>query len=230
MQDVAVAVAIEDESGKIDLNSATPEILRALFVGLGLEMSAANALADAIIDFRTEPSSGPAAQGDKSSDSGRPFRAKHAPFATTLELDQVAGVDPALFANILRLATVYSYRPGVNARAAPPALFAALAGFSAEDVGYLLKAPFPNKFDRNDGRFPQNFKSAVQGGGNLTFLVHAETLAATGQTGAKEAIVDLRAAGQGPFVLHELRSAASRHLDQLRAAASSKGALPSCKP
>jgi len=231
MRGVAVAIAIEDESGKVDLNAATPEILKALFSGLGLQTSAASALADAIVDFRTPPGAGGVATGgNESNDLGRPFRAKHARFDSTLELDQVARVDPALFSTLNRSATIYSFRPGINARAAPPALFAALAGFSAEDVGYLLKAPFPNKLDRNDGRFPQNFKSAVQGGGNPTFLVHAETLAATGQTGVKEAIVDFRAVGQGAFVLRELRSAAPRHLDQLRAVASGGGALPNCEP
>jgi general secretion pathway protein K len=231
MQGVAVAVAIEDESGKIDLNSATPEILKALFVGLGLETSAANALADAIINFRAPPTSGAVADGEDSNDAGRPFRAKHALFATTLELDQVAGVDPTLFSKIARLMTVYSYRPGVNARAAPPALFAALAGLPAEEVDYLLKTPFPNNLDRRDGRFPQTFKSALQGGGNPVYLIHAETLAETGQVGAKEAIVDFEDAGQEPFALHELRSGALLYLGALRAAASSgKAALPSCNP
>ncbi len=231
MQGVAVAVAIEDESGKIDLNSATPEILKALFVGLGLETSAANALAVAIVNFRAPPSSGPATEGEQSNDSGRPFGAKHAPFATTLELDQVAGVDPTFFSKIVRLMTVYSYRPGVNARAAPPALFAALAGLPAEQVDYLLKTPFPSNLDRKDGRFPQTFKSALQGGGNSTYFIHAETLAENGQVGAKEAIVDFRGAAEGPFALRELRSSALLYLDALRAAASSgKGALPSCKP
>ncbi len=231
MEGVAVAVAIEDESGKIDLNSATPQILNALLVGLGLEMSAANSLADAIINFRTASSSGVGADKEDSDDSGRPFRAKHAPFATTLELDQVVGVDPTLFSKIIRLVTVYSNRPGVNAKAAPPALFAALVGLPAEDVRSLLQKPFPNNLDRNDGRFPQTFKSALQGGGNSAFLIHAETLAATGQVGVKEAIVDFKAAGHGPFALHELRSGALLYLDALRVAArSGQGALPSCKP
>jgi len=231
MQGAAVVLSIEDESGKIDLNNATPEILKALFVGLGLEMSAANALADAIINFRAPSSIGAAADGQESNDSGRPFGAKHAPFTTTLELDQVAGVDPTLFSKIARLMTVYSYRPGVNARAAPPALFAALAGLPAEEVDYLLKTPFPNNLDRRDGRFPQTFKSALQGGGNPVYLIHAETLGETGQVGAKEAIVDFKDAGQEPFVLHELRSGALLYLDALRAAArSGKAALPSCNP
>jgi general secretion pathway protein K len=231
MEVVAVALSIEDESGKIDLNTASPQILNALFSGLGLETSAAGTLADAIVNFRVPPTSGPVADGEDSNDADRPFPAKHAPFATTLELDQVVGVDPTLFSIINRLVTVYSYRPGVNARAAPPALFAALAGFPAENVRDLLQNPFPNNLDRNDGRFPQNFKSALQGGGNPVYLVHVDVLAASGQTSTKEAIVDFRGASQVPFTLQELRSGALLYLDALRAAASTgKGALPSCKP
>jgi general secretion pathway protein K len=228
----AVALSIEDESGKIDLNSAPPQILNALFSGLGLETSAASSLANAIVNFRTPPANGAVADADDSGYAGRPFRAKHAPFATTLELDQVAGVDPTLFSIIRRFVTVYSYRPGVNGSAAPPALFAALAGFPAESVRSLLQNPFPNNLDRNDGRFPQNFKSALQGGGNPLYLVHADVLAATGQTSAKEAIVDFKLeAALEPFALHEMRPGALLYLNALRAAASSgKGAQPICKP
>jgi general secretion pathway protein K len=231
LEGTAAAIAIEDESGKIDLNSATPQILNAMLVGVGLETSAASALADAIIKFRAPPSLGAGIEKDDTDDPRRPFGPKRAPFVTTLELDQVAGVDPALFSKLLRVTTVYSSRPGVNARAAPPALFAALAGFSPEDVSYLLQNPFPNNLDRNDGRFPQTFKSAQQGGGNPLYLVHAEVLAASGQSGVKEAIVDFRPGARGPFALRELRSGSQRHLDDLRAAArSGQNALPECKP
>ncbi len=231
LQGVAAAVAIEDESGKIDLNSVTPQILGALFSGLGLQTSEASALADAIVRFRAPPTNGAGADKGDPTDSARPFGPKHAPFATTLELDQVAGVDPALFSLINRLATVYSYRPGINVKAAPPALFAALAGFPEEDVRSLLKKPFPNDLDRNDGRFPQNFKSAAQGGGAPVFLVHAETLAANGQVGVKEAIVDFRPAAHSAFALREVRSGSLRHLADLRALAASGGrSAPECKP
>ncbi len=231
MEGVAVALSIEDESGKIDLNAASPQILNALFSGLGLGTSAASSLANAIVDFRSPPADGAVDDAGDSSYGGRPFRAKHAPFATTLELDQVAGVDPTLFSTIKRVVTVYSSRPGVNARAAPPALFAALAGFPAENVRDLQKNPFPNNLDRNDGRFPQTFKSALQGGGNPLYLVHVDVLAASGQTSAKEAIVDFKLGAQEPFALHELRTGALLYLNALRAAASSgKGALPICKP
>jgi general secretion pathway protein K len=231
LQGVAVAVAIEDESGKIDLNSATPQILKALFSGLGAQTGEASALADAILNFRAPPANSLGADKGDPDDPARPFGPKHAPFATTLELDQVAGVDPTLFSLINRLTTVYSYRPGVNVKAAPPALFAALAGFSAEDVRSLAQKPFPNSLDRSDGRFPQAFKSAVQGGGASVFLVHVETLAANGQVGVKEAIVDFRPAAHGPFSLRELRSGSLRHLDELRAVASlGERSAPECKP
>jgi general secretion pathway protein K len=127
--------------------------------------------------------------------------------------------------------TVHTYRPGVNVRAAPPALFAALAGFPAEEVRYLLKAPFPNKLDRTDGRFPQTFKSVLQGGDNPVYLVHAEALTASGQAGVKEAIVDIGPNARAAFALRELRSGATRHLDQLRAVASGGGKdPPNCEP
>ncbi len=49
-----IAVALQDELGKIDLNTAPDELMRALFVSAGLDDDAASALADAVADYRDE--------------------------------------------------------------------------------------------------------------------------------------------------------------------------------
>lgn len=219
----AVALAIEDEGGKIDINAAGPELLGAALAGLGLDPERARKVAAAIEEFRT-PQDRPAIAN--AGEGGKPFKPKLTAFETTLELDQVNGIDPELFRALLPFVTVYSKAPGVDARASPPALFAALAGFPVEQVRALIAAPYPNKLNRTDPRFPTNFNL---GGDHGAYLVHAEVLLASGQTASRDAILDIRPTSSSSFTLREMRRGQSKYLEQLRAMISSNGAgVPDC--
>jgi general secretion pathway protein K len=223
----AIAVGVEDESGKIDINAAPPELLKATLTGFGLDMRAADAIATAIVVFRSAPT-GPVGVPRAGTEAGdKPFPPKHALFQTVMELDQVNGVDASLFRDLIPFLTVHSHSPGVDARAAPPALFAALTGLPAAEVRALAEQPFPNALNRKDPRFPSNFN---QQGDRGAFLVHVEALLATGQTASKDALVDLRPglAGQR-FAIREMRRGRSLYADRLRAMIARNGAgAPDC--
>lgn len=213
----AVAVAIEEETGKLDLNGASPNILRAVLVGFGVEARDAEATANAIVAFRAPPQDrlpNEQAFGD------RPFPPKHALFQSVLELDQVGAMTPQLFAALLPFVTVHSRSAGLDRRAAPPALFAALAGSAPEVVAALRRRPFPNTLDRNDPRFPQAFNQA---GARGPVLAHVEVMLPSGQTSVREAIFDLND-GRGPaFALKERRHGVAHYLDDLRLALQTGG-------
>ena len=221
----AVAIAIEEESGKVDINAAPPQLLKAMLTGFGLDLPVADLVANMIVAFRTPP--GDILQLRSAPEtSDKPFGSKRAPFDTVMELDQVSGIEPALFRAIIPFVTVHSRSAGVDARTSPPALFAALAGFPTEQVQALKATPYPNGLNRNDPRFPANFK---QPGDRGAFLIHAEVALATGQTAAKDAIVDLRPASGRQFALKELRRGQSKYVDQLRAVIGANGVgVPDC--
>lgn len=222
----AIALAIEDEGGKVDLNAAPDQLLQALLEGLGLDAKAASAVASAIIDFRSSPADDIARNFVKPKALDKPFGPKKALFETILELDQVSGIDSTLFRELLPFATVHSHSAGVDAQAAPPALFATLAGFPPQEIQSLKTTPFPNALNRKDPRFPANFK---QPGEHGAFLVHAEALLATGQTAAKDAIIDLRGGSGGQLAMKELRRGQSHYLERLRAMIANNGAgVPDC--
>jgi general secretion pathway protein K len=220
----AAAIAIEDETGKVDLNGAPPQLLQAMFMGLGVEKRAADALANAIVAFRGAPANDIGAKAPEYDAMGKPFGPKRAPFQTVMELDQVAGVAPALFRDALPFVTTHSRGFGVDPLSAPPGLFAALAGFAQVEVRALISSPFPNRLDRRDSRFPASFG---QGQPHGAFLVHAEVVLPTGQTSAREAIVELRA-GDEPFAIRELRRGAARYAEDLRAAIRRGAPGPEC--
>jgi general secretion pathway protein K len=216
----AVAIAIEDEGGKIDLNTAPPEVMQALLVGLGFDELAAKGITHAIVEFRTAPL---AVGNDMSplTQSGKPIPPKRALFETVMELDQVGSVDPGLYRLLTRFVTVASRSPGVDPRAAPPSLFAALAGYPAEDVRRLTATPFPNSLNRKDMRFPANLNQMSE---RSAYLIHAEALLATGQTASREALLDLRPASGKTFAFREWRRGNPTYLDQLRAIIAANGA------
>lgn len=98
---VPVEVTVRDEAAKIDLNMASFDLLQGLFVALGQPRDAATRLAGAVIDWRDADSLTQPAGGAEDADyaaAGLAWGAKDAPFETVAELEQVLGMQPALFA------------------------------------------------------------------------------------------------------------------------------------
>jgi len=223
LEGAAVAIAVEGESGKVDLNAAERNILQATLAGLGLDRRQAETIATSIMAFRSRSPPQDLLSAGEGSDA-RPFPPKRDMFQSVLELDQVSGVTPELFSGLAPLVTVHSGSQGLDRRAAPPALFAALAGRPPEEVAALGQRPYPNALDRNDPRFPQNFN---QVGVRGAVLAHVEVLLPAGQSSVREAIFDLND-GRGPgSALKEARKGAARYLDELRQAMQSGGG-PDC--
>ncbi len=221
----AVAIAMEEEAGKVDLNSAPRELLRAMLIGFGAAQNDAEDLVKAIVDFRSAQQREPG--GDASDNSPS---AKHQPFQTIFELDQVAGMAHSTFRELKPYVTVYSRHPGVDPESAPPALFAALVGLPVEQIRELERVPYPNTLDRADPRFPREFKQLGDSG---ALLIHAEARLASGQLSVLEAVLDLRAMASGGsetlLPIRELRqSLASRYAEALRAAFTGEFRLPNC--
>jgi general secretion pathway protein K len=106
-----VLVTVEQEAGKIDLNTASPAILNRFFTALTGDQSLGVRIARRIVEQRVakpkEIKAGP----------------ENAPrFATIMELDQIDGVSPRLFRAALRLVTVRSGRTEPDMDVASPIL------------------------------------------------------------------------------------------------------------
>ncbi len=218
-----VAVAIEDESGKIDLNAASEDFLRQALAGLlGVDPAAADAISRRIAEFRTPPEPDAPKQqemGDK------PFAPKRAAFQTILELDQVAGIDQPTFRALKPFVTVYSRADGVDPHVAPPALLATLLGMAPNQIAALAAAPFPNALDRADPRFPSQFLLTSARG---AFVIHVESLIAGGSGAVWEAAIELDPSDGSPYAIREIRHSPARFLDDLRAMDGGRAALRPC--
>jgi general secretion pathway protein K len=135
-------LAIQDEAGKIDLNSAQDELLRRLLRSAGTDLETASALKDRIIDWR-EPSIGKRLNGAKAPEyraAGLAYGPRNGPFATVEEVQLVMGMTPQLFAAIAPALTVYSQTPWVDPSFAPPEVLRALPGMDEAAINTLLQS------------------------------------------------------------------------------------------
>ena len=132
--DAKLEIHVLDESGKIDLNSASPDLLAKLLLALGVREPRAHGLAAAIVDFRDlddllQP--GGAESRDYSS-AGLPYGPKNLPFETVSELQRVIGMDFALYQKIEPNVTVYA--SGAPSPTFAPAAVLQALGLSADNA------------------------------------------------------------------------------------------------
>ncbi len=193
-----IRVAIQDEGGKIDLNTASPDILRRLFQAVGLDLEEGDALLDAIRDFR-DADGRRHVNGAEDPDyaaADLDHDAKDATFEVVEELQQVYGMTREIYERLAPALTVYSKRPAPDANIAPALVLQALPGSEVERdqqepevlPDELTGTPAVLKFGDS------NVRSGV-----LVFTVHAEGRAQSGAVYALEAVVNLAADDGAPY-------------------------------
>jgi general secretion pathway protein K len=186
--DATVRVSLTDEGGKVDLNSAAPEVLQALFHAAGVDDAAARALTGAVIDWR---SYAPVASAPS---AGADYRPRHAPFASIEELQQVRGMTPALYQRIAAQITIWSGRESPDPDSAPPFALAAIPGMTPQQAAQITAA----RQGRDPGVGLSSSNAATQS-------IRSEATLADGTRAVLRATVRLRGARSGiqPYaVLH----------------------------
>lgn len=132
--DARIDIRVRDESGKIDLNGASLDLLARLLRALGVREPRAHELAAAIVDYRDPDdllSPGGAELRDYSS-AGLPYGPKNKPFETVSELQRVLGMDYATYRKLEPDVTVYASGDPSTSFASPAVLQA--LGLSADNA------------------------------------------------------------------------------------------------
>jgi general secretion pathway protein K len=105
-----VTIRLEDESGKVNPNIASEPLLAALLIQVGAPRATANAVAAAIVDWRTAGTE-PRPLGAKAPQyaaAGRDYGPPGSDFRDLDELGSVLGMTPVLLARLRPHMTVYS--------------------------------------------------------------------------------------------------------------------------
>lgn len=103
-----VDLRISDEANKINLNTASVDLLRALLLNLGVTKDAASELAQAIADWREAGNDPPGVQAARYRAAGLDYAPPEKPFRSVDELRWVVGMTPRLLALIRPHVTIYS--------------------------------------------------------------------------------------------------------------------------
>jgi general secretion pathway protein K len=138
--DAEILVAIQSEVGKIDLNTATDELLDGLFTSVGIAGSAAKRLVATIRDFADENDER-RPLGAEDADyraAGLSAGAKDRPFESVRELQQVIGVTPELYRRVAPALTVYSHTQSIDRTTAPVSALLAMPGATQRQVDDLI--------------------------------------------------------------------------------------------
>lgn len=135
-----VQLSIIDETGKIDLNKASKELLISLFTYISADNEKAEALTDAVLDWRDRDNL-KRVSGAESSDyraAGLDYVPKDGFFNSIGEAAYVLGMNDALYQRLRPLITVHSMQSRVRLSSAPRNVLAALPGMTDDLVENII--------------------------------------------------------------------------------------------
>jgi general secretion pathway protein K len=192
-------IEVTNASGLVDLNSAGPELLKALLAGAGVDAGDQDRVAGAIQDWRDRDDQS-LPHGAESADYRAAERSgpKNAPFESVEELGQVLGMTRELHERLARAATVFGRNALVNPELAPARVLRAL-GLDEQTVADYVDAraqaaaaqASPPPLPSVDGSF---FSSS---GRSSVYHVAVVAETETGTSVRVEAVIDLRNAQAG---------------------------------
>ena len=175
LDDMLVTVEVTDESGKLDLNAATPELLNNLLFNHSNDAQWSEMMVDAIQDWRdADDATRPlGAEADAYDAAGLGWIPPNQPFVTVEELQQVLGMTYPLYRQIEPALTVFSGRSQVNAGFASVDALLALPQMdlaTAQDL--VVQREQQSGLDRQPLLLPDGSTALAQGGG-LTYSVRS---------------------------------------------------------
>ena len=180
MPDAAdVIISVDDEAGKVDLNTADRELLVRLFAGLARDAKVGQRIADSLV--RRRP--GAPGQATPQSLSSAPNNSGSSVLVSAMQLDQAAEMPPDLFRAALPFITVRSGRPAPQIAAASLKLRRLL----------------------NLTEQPNAPASPVAAGGKSAFTIRADAATTDGARFIREALVSFTGDTAHPFIIHEWR-------------------------
>jgi general secretion pathway protein K len=171
-----ITIAIVDEGGKVDLNTASPELVHALLRAFASDDRTVSAISNSILDYRADLRSG------RETDSA---------LASVFELDQLSGLDRNLTSSLIPLTTIHSRSPGIDPATAPSSLLRALSGATGSLSRGEAMARFPTVFSAGSER--------------RVFLVSSEAILASGARFARDAVIELTSELPSGYRIREWR-------------------------
>ena len=193
-----MTITVQDEAGRIDINAADQSMISRLLQSAGLDLDAADALTDKILDWRStsELVRLHGASDEEYAAKGYPWHPRHGPFQSVDELKLVMDMTPALFARIRPALTVYSKRPSIDPQVAPREALLAYFLDSPSKVDDILK----QRADAAAQGTPSDIVSPETTQYGLTYDVSIE-LAKNGRRHRRDVVAMLTGDDKHPYIV-----------------------------
>jgi general secretion pathway protein K len=199
-EDAKVAVSVVSESGKVDLNAASPDVLANLFRNAGVDAPHASAIAQAIVDWRSFPMT-PQQVTQRAAvyaAAGRDYAPRSAPFASVEELQMVLGITPALYQVVAPYVTIWSGRASPDPSTAPLLALASIPpGINLQQAAAMIAA--------RPGNDAANAGVGLVANNGITHSIRSEAVLADGTRAVLRATVRLQGFRPGSQAFAVLR-------------------------
>ncbi|VAW34923.1 hypothetical protein MNBD_GAMMA01-2184 [hydrothermal vent metagenome] len=197
-----VEIQITDETGKIDINLASDELLVGLFASLGMSDDEAMMLTERVIDWRDNDDirGMDGAEDDDYEAEGYKYGAKDALFDTVPELQQVMGISYEMYRRLEPAITVYSGSRNINIAYAPEQALMALAGVEREDARQFIEERELIEKPGEELPILANGQTGAARGGGVAFSIQAKGTLTNGRWAQLDATIRLGGTVNGrPF-------------------------------
>ncbi len=206
---VDMAVAIQDEDGKIDINEADDTTIQALFEAVGVDTKTANAVTARIVEWRTQTGSVDEHELNGGTDAdyaahGLPWRPRHDEFHSVGEINLVLGMTPALYDRVAPSFTVYSKNDTPDPNVAPRLVLEALYPDDPGQVQKIMTQRAGSYFPGQNGANTSGL-AIVATGSDLSGRAFGITVAANyeGRHITRRAVVELTGDDARPYLVEE---------------------------
>jgi general secretion pathway protein K len=195
-----VNIRLFDESGKIDLNAAKPELIQNLIESIeNTSYEDSLKITDAILDWRDKDTlvriNG--AEDEHYEQMGYTYGAKDGNFNTLNELQQVAGVTPEIYRSIKSAITIYSRKATVDKNVAPFEVLSVLPEMDDSSVEEIMQKR--NSYQDADGLIGAELQRRFSTAGK-TFTIMSEGV--VGETKANiSAVILLKRHNNKPYTV-----------------------------
>ncbi len=197
-----------DESARVDLNTANPNLLRGLFKNAGADEEEATRILEAIQDWR-DPDDLKRPNGAEAEDykaASKRMLPTNADFVSVSELQNVLGVTSELFQAIEPFLTVNSRQSGVSAALAAREVLLAIPNVTAENVDLYLatrREVYAQNAANPLSRIPIPPLPGVTGAffvaGSGTIRIQVDVITENGFKHGREAIIRMPQSNRGAY-------------------------------
>lgn len=202
--DAGYEVRIEPESGKIDINAVSEEMLKEILRNGGLASDEAEKLGDAILDWR-DGDDAPRDAGAETSYYAalpEPIKPRDGRLASVEELRYVRGVTPELYTRLLsKIFTVFAGAMRIDVNVAPAEVLRVLPGFPADAAARVVsrreEARFRSPVELSQFLGGEGFQAGPVPFLSTTSFSRVYTVTSTGRAGGQvvrsvRCVIDMR--------------------------------------